>query len=259
MQPAERSRVVAEQYGSTTARLDARVALHRDYSTAAVSWQEWLFGRLDLTQVGTLIEVGAGTGALWQDNRDRLPAGLRLMLTDLSPAMCRQLHDLRLPRSAVARADAMRLPFADGVADAVVANHMLYHVPSPDDALREIARLLRPDGVVYAATNGRGHMRELEQLAEAVGVAYGSMRLHHPFLLEEAPERMTRHFPSVELAVFDDDLAVTASQPLIDYLASVVELSEEQRDRLDELVLDAVRSDGAFTIRKSVGLITARA
>lgn len=59
--------------------------------------------------------------------------------------------------------------------------------------------------------------------------------------------------------MFDDDLAVTASQPLIDYLASVVELSEEQRDRLDELVLDAVRSDGAFTIRKSVGLITARA
>ena len=36
----------------------------------------------------------------------------------------------------------------------VIANSMLYHVPEIDKALSEVRRVLKKDGVFYAATSG---------------------------------------------------------------------------------------------------------
>jgi ubiquinone/menaquinone biosynthesis C-methylase UbiE len=60
-------------------------------------------------------------------------------------------------------ADAAWIPLADGSMDAVIANHMLYHVSDRRRALAEIHRLLRPGGRLYATTNGLGHMAELRE------------------------------------------------------------------------------------------------
>ena len=54
-----------------------------------------------------------------------------------------------------------RLPFEADTFDAVVANHMLYHVPDRAQALAEMQRVLKPGGQVYLATNGLAHLREL--------------------------------------------------------------------------------------------------
>ena len=45
-------------------------------------------------------------------------------------------------------ADALRLPIANCVADTVLATELMEHLPSPSDFLREIFRILRPDGAV---------------------------------------------------------------------------------------------------------------
>lgn len=49
-------------------------------------------------------------------------------------------------RIHVARADAMRLPFADGAFDLVTANDSMEHFADPQAALVELARVLRPGG-----------------------------------------------------------------------------------------------------------------
>lgn len=65
-------------------------------------------------------------------------------------------------------ADALKLPFPDGAFDSVFAIAMLHHV-EPDhgsferrpDALREIARVLRPGGLlVYTEFSRRERLRE---------------------------------------------------------------------------------------------------
>jgi SAM-dependent methyltransferase len=43
-------------------------------------------------------------------------------------------------------ADACRLPFADGIFDAVILKDVLEHIGDPDSALAEISRTLRPSG-----------------------------------------------------------------------------------------------------------------
>jgi len=50
------------------------------------------------------------------------------------------------------RADAVRLPFADGCADVVTAGELLEHVPDPRGVVAEACRLLRPGGVLVIDT-----------------------------------------------------------------------------------------------------------
>ena len=76
---------------------------------------------------------------------------------------------------ALASADATALPLRDGVADLALAPHMLYHVPDPADALRELRRVTRPGGRVVIVLNGAGHLRELRA---AVAAASATTRGH---------------------------------------------------------------------------------
>ena len=56
------------------------------------------------------------------------------------------------------------IPYADATFDAVIANHMLYHVPDLEKAISETRRILKPTGKLFNATNGKNHMRELYEL-----------------------------------------------------------------------------------------------
>ena len=65
--------------------------------------------------------------------------------------------------------DAERLPFGDASFDAVVAGFVVNHLPRPERALAEFARVVRPGGGVAVTVWDRpGRMRLLGVLAEAV-------------------------------------------------------------------------------------------
>lgn len=49
------------------------------------------------------------------------------------------------------QADAAVLPFRDGAFSAAVSNHSLEHIGRLDDALREIGRVIAPNGALYIA------------------------------------------------------------------------------------------------------------
>src|SRR5207249_2288919 len=66
-------------------------------------------------------------------------------------------------------ADASRLPFRAGVFDVVVMAFMLFHVPDPVAALRDVRRALTDGGVVGFTTWGRPYaVRALEVWIDAL-------------------------------------------------------------------------------------------
>jgi ubiquinone/menaquinone biosynthesis C-methylase UbiE len=98
---------------------------------------------------GRTLEIGAGTGY----NLPHYPATVtQLVLSEPSPHMLTALGDeLRADRPAVGSwqlmaADATQLPFDTASFDTVVASFVHCTIADPAAALREIARVLKPDG-----------------------------------------------------------------------------------------------------------------
>jgi ubiquinone/menaquinone biosynthesis C-methylase UbiE len=95
---------------------------------------------------GRVVEIGAGTGLNIAHYSDGIA---ELVLTEPEPGMRRRLAR-RLKRhgrgARIVDAPAERLPLADASADTVVSTLVLCTVNDPERALREIARVLRPDG-----------------------------------------------------------------------------------------------------------------
>jgi SAM-dependent methyltransferase len=90
-------------------------------------------------------DVGAGTGAA---TRAIQRAGAHPIQVDLAEGM---LGVDRCQRPPAVVADARRLPLASGSCAAVVAAFCLNHLPDPDHALVESARVVRPGGVVLVS------------------------------------------------------------------------------------------------------------
>ncbi|WP_457148363.1 class I SAM-dependent methyltransferase [Mycobacterium sp. URHB0021] len=111
---------------------------------------------------GRVVEIGAGTGL----NIACYPDGIaELVLAEPDPAMRRRLARRLQHRNAVdARivdAPAERLPLADASVDTVVSTLVLCTVDDPDRVLREIARVLRPDGQLLFIEHVRARSRFL--------------------------------------------------------------------------------------------------
>lgn len=95
----------------------------------------------------TVLDLGTGTGSLLPFLGKYVD---RLIAVDLSPGMLARARErIRTegPESVtLLRADTVRLPLPDASVDGVVANMILHHLPHPEAALREMARVLRPGG-----------------------------------------------------------------------------------------------------------------
>ncbi len=94
-----------------------------------------------------ILDVGCGTGGLI---RRLAPRHLAWRWTglDVSPLACELARSRLDPAVEIVIGSAERLPWADAAWDAVVAADMLYHVADDALALREIARVLRPGGLL---------------------------------------------------------------------------------------------------------------
>ena len=95
---------------------------------------------------GLTVEIGSGTGL----NLPRYPRQVdQLVLAEPDKPMRARLErrvDGLKWQASVIDAAAERLPFADGTVDTVVSTLVLCTVDAPELALREIARVLAPDG-----------------------------------------------------------------------------------------------------------------
>ena len=60
------------------------------------------------------------------------------------------------PLSDFVQGDVAHLPFRSGAFAAVISNHSMEHFEKLDEALREIARVVKPDGSIYVAVPDAG-------------------------------------------------------------------------------------------------------
>jgi ubiquinone/menaquinone biosynthesis C-methylase UbiE len=245
-------------------KLQARGNLHLRFGTNPVSWMHWYFEHLlDLPSGARILEVGCGPGWLWQENAERIPPGWHITLTDLSPGMIEETRANLAPLDrdfTFAEVDVQELPFPDESYDAVIANHMLYHVPDLQRGLDQIRRVLKPGGRLFAATNGPEHMKELRQIAHEVFAAVPPER-HSSFDLNSGMRDLARYFTGIERHPFDNTLVVTDADALKAYIRSMdmaKSVGEPVVREIEHRIDEQIERDGSISIRTRAGLFTAR-
>ena len=261
--------LIKDQYRDAS-NLNARIEIHRRFSTNPYGWTRWLFDIIGAAAGPDVLELGCGPAGLWAQNLSRVPADWRITLTDFSPGMVTEAQ--RTLGDAAGRfrfevVDAQSIPFDDDSFDTVIANHMLYHVPDLNKALAEIHRVLRPGGRLYASTIGREHMRELDawarefELAPLDGIGLNEM-VAGRFGLETGEAKLAPWFQPITLHKYEDALRVTEAGPLMAYILSSIPASEAAlaADKLAayaRFVENELAEKGSLHITKASGLFEA--
>jgi ubiquinone/menaquinone biosynthesis C-methylase UbiE len=252
-----------DQYKDSS-NLDARLFIHQKFSVNSQGWHNWVFDQLlQLPVNAAILELGCGNAVLWKESAKRIPAEWTITLTDLSDGMLdsawRNLV-VNGRRFNFQKVDAQAIPFDDGAFDAVIANHMLYHVSDRFESLKEIKRVLKDGGKLFASTVGEDHMKEMYGWLKRVNTNPRADMFVNPFTLENGLAQLQAVFPNATVNRYVDNLKVTEVRPLVNYIRSSIAAQDISEPAMEELEKDfsaAFKRDGEIFITKDSGLFTA--
>jgi SAM-dependent methyltransferase len=109
----------------------------------------------------TLVDLGCGTGEFTERVAATVGAG-RVIGVELIEPLAAAAEERGIE---VRRADlAERLPFEDGGVDVVHSNQVIEHLPGTDRFMKEIRRVLAPDGYAIVSTNNLASLHNIASL-----------------------------------------------------------------------------------------------
>ena len=268
----EHPRTSTDNVFRDTNKLDLRNEIQEKYRSHPVAWQEWVFQSMELPENSRVLELGAGTGTLWQGNADRLksriPASWEILLTDRALDMVQKARaNLTTMQSGMAflNLDGQALPFPEESFDAVIAIGLLDLVPDLNQAMSEAWRVLRPSGQLIATAGGKGHLEELEDLLRPYlppGTAETLGGNEDQFGMENGEMHLARFFEEVVRRDYTDRLVFQELEPILEYALSEQAIARAiPLTRLGECVRyirQNLEKFGKVTVTVRKGLFVAR-
>ncbi len=114
------------------------------------------YERLGVRDGERLLDLGCGFG---RHAFGAVRLGAKVVAVDAASEEVTQVRDTigamleageirDVDEAGAVQGDALRLPFADGVFDRVIASEVLEHIPDDHSAMAELARVLRPGGTM---------------------------------------------------------------------------------------------------------------
>lgn len=250
--------VVKRQYEKTD-RLNTRISIHDKYSTNKLGFGNWIFLNYKSFTDLKILELGCGTGAMWKSKGEQIALCSRLVLTDFSKAMVQEAKNNIGKHCKVeySVADIQNIPYCDKTFDVVIANMMLYHVPDITKGLSEVKRVLKDDGCFYCATYGEhGIIEFLSKILSEYGVKDS---INKNFTLQNGAEILGRVFSEVKRLDYQDSLAVTDMDDMVEYIYSLSDmtaLTDVPKDVIKE-VLTQNTTNGVLNVPKEYGMFVA--
>jgi malonyl-CoA O-methyltransferase len=167
-------RAVARAFDRASTSYDAAAALQDRVRNELLARLEEL-----KQQPRAVLDLGAGTGHGARALKRRYPQAV-VVAADIAPGMLEQARAQSRWRRRFerVRADAYALPFASGAFDLVFSNLMIQWCDDLDAVFAEIARVLRPGGLLLFSTFGPGTLAELR---EAWSAGDSSNHVNHFF------------------------------------------------------------------------------
>ncbi len=237
--------------------LEARIVIHKRFSTNKESFYKFISHKIDLPNFSNILDVGCGTGHFWIENFSLLKKDARLLLTDFSEGMIEKVKkNISHENIRVEVADIEKLPFPDNSFDLVMAHHVVYHANDKDKALRELQRVVIPNGgKITITTNSVKHMLNVYEIGASIDKNYPTDRIIDSFTEEIADEMLGQYFKNVEKYVQEDMLKVTDISIMINYVKSSLEprnikVCDDFYEKYTDIIKNSINEKGYFPIPK---------
>lgn len=249
---------IIEQYKNAK-NLNDRIRLHEKYSTNKQGWFNWLFEKIDFSNVNRLLELGCGNGKLWQENKIDL-RNREVFLSDISEGMVEEVRNKLGTDFNCILADAEKIPFKDAYFDSIIANHVLFYLNDLNLGLKEISRVLKSDGILYCSTYGKEHMKEITEIVQGFDsrINLSNHKLYEIFGLENGERILSKYFKNIQRFDYKDTLEITESKPLVDYIMSCHgnqnEILGPRLAEFKEYIDRLLKQDGKIVVTKQAGL-----
>lgn len=275
MNYARSDRETVTQHYATDEKLAVRYRTHERYTVPKIDFTRWVLDHITWRGDEQVLDLGAGPGMYFEAVKARIPDGQHFA-GDLSLGMVRREQESPASEgSSLANIDAQGLPFASNTFDVVLANHMLYHVPGLQAATREIRRVLKPTGVLLAATNSINNMPELNNLYRRALLLLTEFRYNEQeqpspaenFSLENASMLLGRQFYAVARYDLPSALVFQEAGPVIAYLDSMRDMREPMlpdgitwetyMDVIRHQIISLLTHSGRLVVKKLAGVLVA--
>lgn len=245
---------------SNDKNLAMRIDFYKKYTTNKYKFADWLFDKYEFKENYSILELGCGNGSHWEGKIETLPTGCKLILSDFSDGMLDLVKEKYSEYKNVTfqKIDIQSIPFDENSFDIIIANHMLFHVPDLNKALSEVQRVLKKGGYFYSATDGNGGMRPfLHEAIKKFDATSEAFTEKLPFNLQNGSEILSRYFPNVEKFEYENVLAITKTEDLIEWLKSTKSISGFSEENLVNLYkyFEGIRiKEGAIKIPRETGV-----
>ena len=246
---------VEKQY-ATSNNLSTRISIHDKYSTNKQGFGNWIFSNYNIEPGMKILELGCGTGDMWKNREELIGRCSQIILSDFSSAMVEKAKENIGKKTNIEYKiiDIQDIPYENDIFDVVIANMMLYHVPDINKGLKEVRRVLKPNGYFYCATYGEhGIIEYLSDLLSEYGFADNTNK---NFTLQNGSDILTKVFSDVKKLEYKDSLAVTNLDDIVEYiysLSSMTSLSNIPKQTIKDM-LEKKMENGVLNIPKEYGM-----
>lgn len=208
-----------------SSNISARINLHKEYAANKKGWFPWMFEQCRIRSGDTVLELGCGDASLWLENNERIPEKVRIILSDISDGMMRDVKRSIGTEDARFRFDVMdahQIHMPTNSVDLLLANHVLFYCEDLKQVFQEVKRVLKPDGIFVCSTYSGNHMKEISELVQEFDdrIVLSADRLYERFGKENGEVLLNKEFMDVRWIQYEDHLNVTDADALISYVLS---------------------------------------
>jgi len=113
-----------------------------------------IYENVDFLNISNLLEIGCGVGAQTEILLQKFPGlhihGVDASITQIQTANKRLARQIKQKKCQFSVGNALKLDFPNQSFDGVFLCWFLEHVQNPVDVLKEIKRVLKPGGIIFA-------------------------------------------------------------------------------------------------------------
>lgn len=230
--------------------ISARINLHKLFSKNKQGWFPWIYEKMNLSSGKDILEIGCGDGTLWIDNIHQLPPDIKITLSDISEGMLRDARrNIGIDNSIFnfVSFDCSHIPYPDSCFDLLIANHVLFYCDDLTHVLKEVQRVLKPNGIFICSAYGKNHMKEIRELMQTFDprISLSAEKLYESFGYEIGQTILSSFFHSIHWLPYEDALTVTEPEPFISYVLSC-------HGNQNQYILDRYQEFRTFVTKQTV-------